>query len=206
MKNTIALLIFLFVADVLHAQHVTVELDKMNTAISADNTQCDQLIIKVNNGTLTGKDCDYIYRPKEPGISKIEVYAQKRKELKKVGEQNIRVTRIPDPAVSINGKTGGYISRQELLTSYGPVCTIQNCDFDIKFIIVSFSMTIVRGLDSSVVFQHHFTNQNAGFDDNTRETFTHLKHNDLVSIDDIKILSPDSMARNMPGLNFKISN
>ncbi len=199
-----------------HAQRVVIQLDKMNVAyIGIDNpisiannaVSSDQLVVKVDNGRITGKNGEYIYTPEKAGIATIDVFAKTRKGLKKMGSYMARVKKLPSPEISIAGKTSGYISRLQLSGSFGPECTFPNCDLDMQYTIVSFTVTLLRAQDSSIVFQRSYTNiKNSEFDDETRTAFGLIKRGDIVEFSDFHISSTDGTVRTMNNLKFKISN
>jgi hypothetical protein len=86
MKN----LILIFIAQVymlpLQAQHFALGFDKFNLAyigldnpisIAVENCPCNSIVLKVENGTVTGKNCNYIFRGKDVGTAHITVYKKR---------------------------------------------------------------------------------------------------------------------------------
>ena len=113
---------FILFCTTCYAQQVVVGLDKMNVAyvgvvnpisVASDIYSCDELVVKVDNEVLHGKDCQYSFSPSKAGRVTIAIYGKHSGELKKIGGVPVRVCKIPEPVVSLADKTDGYISQAE---------------------------------------------------------------------------------------------
>lgn len=216
MKQILLLMVLLTVSIRAYAQHVTVSADKMNIAyigvsnpisVSADSVACDEIILKTDNGTIAGAGCDYNYMPGIPGNARIEVYTKRGNILKKIYEYPLRAKKVPPPTISVAGKTGGFISRTQLTRSPGPESIIPDFDYDFRYIITSFTITITRGADFNVLLQHTVNNNNgASFNDEIRAAFSHLRRNDRIEIGNIKVKDADGQLRTMKDMSLQIFN
>ncbi len=119
----------------------------------------------------------------------------------------VRVKRIPEPIVSLAGKTEGYISKARLSACNGPVVLFPNCDYDLATKLITFTVTLYHQSASEVMFHRTFGNPtSAQFDEETKKMFDRLKRNDRIVISDIKIQAPDALSRQMADIKLTIFN
>ena len=216
MKQSLLFLLVLFAANRLHAQHVTLVPDKMNTvytgvntriSVSSDDYTCNQLVVKVNDKELDGKDCEYNFSPGETGMATLTVYGKQGSILKKIDEVPVRVKRLPDPIISLGGKADGYISPGALHASDGiDYKTPTDCNFDLRETISSFTITIYQSSDSELIFHQTYSNGVTKFDEETKRAFYKLRNNDLIVISNIRTQSPDISSRRISDISLRILN
>ena len=72
----------------------------------------------------------------------ISVAADLNGKTQSMGSSEFRVKRVPDPVAMIANQTGGVISKTVLAASGAIIPTMKDFDFDLHFIILSFTMTI----------------------------------------------------------------
>lgn len=193
----IILTLFIF-NPLLFAQHVTVSNEAENVfhlgidnpvSVTVENCPCNQLRIKATNGTITGSNCEYTFRPRSIGRVQILVYRKVDKNLKKLQSLNFRVKPIPDPSFKIgpygfNAKADSRVIaaqeyvRAELSGEYG--CGT----IPIKNFTVSILYT-----DSCKI--QVFQNSTGKLSDEIREAFKKIKKGDIIIFRGINVMLLD---------------
>jgi gliding motility-associated protein GldM len=112
----------------------------------------DDITVSIDNGSITGKNGEYIAKPHQPGKAVISV-AAKGKTIK---QTEFTVKFLPPPVVALKplaGSSGlikgGSISKDELLKADGIRITIEDSEYKLPMTIASFDM-VVRATDKSV--------------------------------------------------------
>jgi hypothetical protein len=145
------ILVFLF-AYTSTAQTVAIGADKMNVfyigvdnpvSIAESNSACEDLIIRVVNGTITGRDCKYVVRCDAIANCKIFVSSQKNKD---ITETDFRVKMIPKPFFKIASYGNHFVRaiKKEIAAQDYVRADLENFDFDLRYYIDSFRVRIMR--------------------------------------------------------------
>jgi len=102
--------------------------------IAASGYETSELTVSIDNGTITGKNGEYIVCPKQQGTANVIVANSSGKEIQRTA---FKVKITPDPIAAIKTpdgyKTNGLISKKELLDANGIVVSMKDFDFDINF-------------------------------------------------------------------------
>lgn len=121
--------------------------------ISVSEYAAEDITVSIDNGSITGKNGEYIVKAHTPGKAVITVSAKG----KTIKETEFRVKYLPPPVVALKGFSdkdglikGGDISKNELLKADGLKLTIENSEFELPMKIASFDM-VVRAADRSVI-------------------------------------------------------
>jgi len=122
-------------------------------SISVSEYTADDITVSIDNGSITGKNGEYIVRPHVAGKAVITLAAKG----KTIRETEFRVKYLPPPVIalkSLPGKDGlikgGDISKEELLKADGIKLTIENSEFELPMKVASFDM-VVRTADRTVI-------------------------------------------------------
>ena len=203
-------LLLIFVAQIcmlrMQAQHFAISNDKMNVVyigvdnpitIAVENWPCNKLVVKVNNGTITGSNCKFIYRGTEPGATNIVVFKKTAKVLKVIGYYSFRVKRLPAPVFKIGHYASNYSNGNEktvqkivLAAQQFVRADLENFDIDVKYWIDSFSVKIFYS-DSAKV--KTFFNITGKISQELSEGFSVLKKDDIVVFHKIFAKGPDGL-------------
>ena len=175
------------------AQKITVTNDRNNffylgldnpITVIAENCSCKDLVVKTNNGNITGTGCTRIYRGNEVGKTDIIVYKKLGNKLKKIGENTFRVKIFPPPVFKIGPYGGGYESNNERKVQKVVIANqqyvradLENFDFDIKYSIDSFSVKVFYN-DSAKI--KTFFNVTGKISQQISDGFSVLKKDDIV--------------------------
>jgi gliding motility-associated protein GldM len=124
--------------------------DKMNVlyigvpnpmSVSAPGVATADIKLSMSGGSLSGSGGHYIAKVSTMGMAKITVSGAKGMVL---GSSEFRVKRIPDPKAVFAGKSGGNTSAANLRAQDAVFAKLEGFDFDAKFNITRFSLTVVR--------------------------------------------------------------
>jgi gliding motility-associated protein GldM len=90
---------------------------------------------------------DWIVRvPADVSNTTVSATAEYEGSWMNMGSFDFRVKRIPPPVAEIAGRVDGAISRNELLAAGAIIPVMKDFDFDLNFIVISFTMgTIING-------------------------------------------------------------
>jgi gliding motility-associated protein GldM len=172
-------------------------------SVSAPGTASENLIIETTNGRIVKTGDSYeVFPDKLDGLGKntsIVVKARMGSETRLMGSMSYRVKEVPPPLATIGGKNGGTIRREELTAEEGVFADLKDFDFDLKFKITQFDVTIggtyVKTTSSK---SNKFTDEQKGF-------FSKIQPGSLIVIDNIMAKGDDGQpARPLAPISFKI--
>ncbi len=170
--------------------------------IAASGYDASDLTASVDNGTITGKNGEYVIRPKEQGSAIVTVSSNG----KVIQRTTFRVKVVPDPVASIqSGKdflTNGHVSKKELLDSKGIKVIMRNFDFDLDFEVVSFVVSAQK-TDSFTVYEE--ISKTGDFSPQQKELIKSLIKNQKVMIEEITVKGPDGIKRKLNPMVFLIT-
>jgi hypothetical protein len=214
MKSVFILLVLICIFYEGNAQHFAIANNKNNIlylglynplSISAENCHCSQLVVKTNNGKVTGSNCQYTYTGKQYGIADIILYKKTGNKLKEIGRSAFWVKRIPAPVFRIAAYGGNYQKAKTIILAgqeYARADYEGLEDYDIRCSIDSFNVTILY-VDS--VKTKTFFNTSNKLSDPIRAAIAALKNDDIIIFDRIYITGPDG-SREIDPLILKIEN
>lgn len=197
MKALLAPLYLLLLANSGSGQTVAVQLDKMNVLYvgignpiraAAENVPNRSLEVTTDNGRIE-KDPylppgRYTIWPEHPGKATISVRQKTRKGLKTIGEMICRVKSIPPPIARLAGKHSGELEQSFLLVQIAPCAYLENFDFDAKFTIVDFTLSVSR--HDRIIYSHTVhDDRGARIDAESNDFFHRLKEHDELKFGDI---------------------
>lgn len=142
----------------------------------------------------------YVVRVTSPGKATVNL-SGKDKEGKVVsGSKEFRVKYIPDPTPVIAGKNGGAMGTGEWKAQLGVVAELKDFDFDAKFNVTGFDMTLSQKNADLQTCQ----NSGAKFNGSCATLQQQAKVNSVYYLDNIKATGPDGRSRNLGTIAFKI--
>jgi len=117
-----------------------------------------------------------------------------------MGTFKFRVKRVPDPVAYVAGKKGDdIISKGELMGIQGVLAKLENFDFDLKFDVISFDMSM--NLKGSFVTE---TSQSNRLSPNMASLLKSAGAGTKVYFENIRAKGPDGTVRKIPGVNLKV--
>jgi len=185
--------------------------DKMNVFyIGVDNPvtasitgiENKKVNVSMSGGTITkasgpGK---YTVRVTKPGKASVNLSGKNKKGESVNGSVEFRVKRIPDPVPEVGGKQGGGMKTGEMKAQLGVAAMLKNFDFNAKFKVVGFEMTLAeRGQDLLTC-----VNSGAKFGGQCQNLINRAKVGSIYYFDNIRAKGPDGTTRKLPTISFKI--
>ena len=186
-------------------------LEKMNVfyigvdnpiTISAAGVAPSSLSPSFTGGTLksNGKPGSYIVNVSGGTEATLNIGAKLNGSNKSMGSFKFRIKRVPDPVAYVGSiKADGVMSKNELLGQGGLIVKMENFDFDLKFTVVSFVLSVsVNGM---------FVDKKSMGPGLTAEMKTMLgaaKAGNRVFFEQVTVKGPDGTLRKIPGVNIKI--
>ena len=212
-KNSIYkyfVIIFLFFwCNALHGQNkdnVSVSLDNLNALyLGIDNSitiaiagiPSENLKIKINTGSIEGKNGKYIAKIYKTGTAIIEIYDRE----KLIGTREFKCLFIPSPVPYLAGLTGDTNSkREDLISAECITAEIPNFLLDLKFTVTSFSMMISLIKQDQSISELIVLNSTSGcLTEEMKKYILNPNIESAIYFDNINVLCPD-------GINRKINS
>lgn len=188
-------------------------------SIVAESTPCNSLVIKTTHGSVTGKDCRYIFQIDFDSVVKnnihytdIIIYKNTNGKLKQLTKWVYRIKTIPDPTTFLLRQSKdfriNFYSLQKPTFYDGhpkvPDITSQrdfSLDFDVRFIVDSFKFSIFRG--DSCLYKS-IANKTNMFSDQTFEIFKTLLGHDQILFDEVHVKGNDGSRRIIKPLRLTV--
>ena len=172
-------------------QRFSIAADKMNVlyadvdnplTIAVENFPSNSIIVKTDNGTISGSQGSYVFRSNQIGKADITLYKKVNGKLKQIGKSSFRVKLIPDPIAKVGPSAGGKIQKIILKSQQYIRADYAGIDIDINIPIDSFTVTIIRG-DSCISKElKNYTNK---FSKELTDALAEIKQSDIVIFKDI---------------------
>lgn len=193
------------------APSAAVFLEKMNVfyigvdnpiQISAAGVAPSDLSPGLTGGSLTsaGKPGSYIVRVTGGTEATLNVSAKMNGSSKSMGSFKFRVKRVPDPVAYVGSIKGdGQMSKAELQNQSGVFAKMEGFDFDLKFNVVSFVMSMnVNG-----VFVDK-KGSGPAITADMKSMLSGARPGNKVFFEQITVQGPDGTLRKIPGVNIKV--
>jgi len=172
--------------------------------VSADGVASENLLVTMTNGGRIEKaGDDYMAYPSKldaTGKSTlITVSAKVGGETKPMGSMEFRVKAVPPPIAEISGKNGGDLRKEDLLVEEGIFAELKDFDFDLKFKVTQFDVSISGTYDKTI------PSKDNKFTSEQKAQFSKLSTGSLIYIDNIMAKGDDGQpARPLAPISFKI--
>jgi len=170
--------------------------------ISAAGVAPSSLSPSFTGGTLksNGKPGSYIVNVSGGTEATLNIGAKLNGSNKSMGSFKFRIKRVPDPVCYVGSlKADGSMSKSELLGQAGLFAKMENFDFDLKFTVVSFVLSIsING-----VFVEK-KSMGPGITAEMRTMMGGAKPGNRVFFEQVTVKGPDGTLRKIPGVNIKV--
>lgn len=173
--------------------------------ISVPGVASENLVVTVSNGRIEKSGDDYLAYPSKLDITgkstSISVSARVGSETKPMGAMEFRVKEVPPPLATIGGKNGGNLKKEDLLSENGIFAELKDFDFDLKFKVTQFDIT----LSGAGGYVKTFSSKDNKFTSEQRDQFGKLSQGSIIYIDNIMAKGDDGQpARPLSPISFKI--
>jgi len=173
-------------------------------SISVPGVPASKVSATMTNGQLTQvKPGEYVARPSaDNGEAVISVAAEINGVNTPMGTKPFRLFRVPPPSAKIGGKSGGKISKNELVAQTGVVAELEGFLFDMKFTVKSFKVTVFSG-GAGGFLKDELSGSNA-LTQKQKNLISSAAANSRVIFDDIVAMGEDGIARTLQAVTFTI--
>jgi gliding motility-associated protein GldM len=144
----------------------------------------------------------YTVRVKGPQGAKVKVGATAKLESgnRNMGSMEFRVKKVPDPVAKVGGKRNGTVAKNWLSAQTGVQAVMENFDFDLRFNVISFTVSaVLRG-----GYSEDARSNSARFTAQQQALIRQVQSKRKVYIEDIKARGPDGTTRDLGTLTFKV--
>lgn len=170
--------------------------------VSVPGVASENLEVSVNNGRIEKSGEDFLVYPAKLDITgkntSISVMAKMNNEKRSMGSMVFRVKEVPPPLATIGGKNGGNLKKEELLAEDGIFADLKDFDFDLKFKVTQFDVTI------SGTYVKTFPSKDNKFTNEQKDQFGKLSQGSIIFIDNIMAKGDDGTTRPLSPISFKI--
>jgi hypothetical protein len=171
-------------------------------SVSAPGIPKEKLKVSMSGGgSITGSNGSYVADVKEAGKVMITVSGEVAKgQYKTLGGMEYRVKRVPDPVAKVGGMISGSMNAGQLKAQRGVFAVLENFDFDLKFTVKSFNMTVVRARMDAV----RLVSTSAAITPEMQSALSGIGPKDKVFFDEIVATGPDGSNRRLNGVVINV--
>jgi hypothetical protein len=173
--------------------------------VAVENSASTTISLTTNNGQITNDGHgQFRISPNRIGLATIYVYKSVSKKRKIVDSMYFQVRRWPVQA-TFAGRTGGEISAGAVYVQIAPSVIVRDLEIDAKMPILKFTVVVNR--QGKEVFKRSLQDPKwTRIDDTTKRFFKTLQNGDKLFFTDFVCKDVDMTERNVPGLEFTITN
>ncbi|MBL7683565.1 MAG: gliding motility protein GldM [Flavipsychrobacter sp.] len=197
------------------SEGASMQLDKMNVfyigvpnpiTVSAAGYSLEDVSVDIPGANITAGAAKgkFDIMVSKPGTVMANIMAKTANGPKKVGAQEIRVKRIPNPIAKVGGVTGGPIFTNIFKSQLGVLADLENFDFAARFVVTSFDFSVVPKRGEAI---GPFSVKGSKFDANPQviDAIKRCKPGDKIYIEEISAIGPDKSTRKLGtvGLNLR---
>jgi gliding motility-associated protein GldM len=189
----------------------TVSPDKMNVlyigvdnpiSVSAPGIARERLKVSMSGGSLKGAGGKYVARVSTPGTAKVTVSGEVSPgKTASLGTTEFRVKRIPDPKPRFAGKSSGSMNSVQVKSQDRVFAILDNFDFDAKFSVTRFTLTVVRPRQDAVTIQGSGNTLNGAM----RSAMSTVTPGSRVIFDNIVAVGPDGSQRGLEPIVISVN-
>lgn len=192
---------------------VTISPTKMNVfylnipnpvSISVPGVPSENLKPSISNGRIEKTAQGWFVYPAKEDLSgkstSVSVIATIDGKDRNMGSMPFRVKRVPDPVAQIAEKNGGIMKKEDLLAEQGLFAALIDFDFDLKFKVTQFDVTIT----GAGGFNNTWSSKSAMFTADQKKQFGTLQPGSIIYIDNIVAHGDDKTDRQLAPISFKI--
>ncbi|MDP4276368.1 MAG: gliding motility protein GldM [Bacteroidota bacterium] len=126
----------------------------------------------------------------------VSVSAKINGTMRRIGTENFRVKKVPDPVSFIANKKDGFVNRDDLIEAGKIIAKMPNdFEFDYTFKIISFKMSMQRGF-----VMYHYESQSENLTDEMIQQIRKTNRGQIIIFEDIVARGPDGGSRTLSPL------
>ncbi len=172
-------------------------------SVSVPGVANENVSVSINNGNITKlSNGKYVVKGVKQGKATISLTATlPGGEKRSMGAMEFRCKALPKPEASINGISGAGRMKKEILASIqGMLAQYAGVEFNATPTVKSFTLNAYsRGVFASASAKDKF------FTREMTDLIKRLRTGDVVYFDDIKVVGPDLIAHDLPGIKITLN-
>lgn len=171
--------------------------------ISVPGVPAENLRPSMSGGSISGGKGKYMVKVSGGTKATVNVGANMGGSNRNMGTFEFRVKPVPDPVCNFANKRASdpnnAITKSALLAAQGVIAEMVNFDFDLKFQVMSFDLSMtVGGVEVSEKSNGNMVSANQ------KTILQKSKTGNKVYIENVKVRGPDGSVRTIAGLSLKI--
>lgn len=171
-------------------------------SITVNDSKEADVSVQISNGNVSKINGNWIAQVTEAKNVTLDVYGKIDGERKKVGTQEFRVKRVPDPVATLDGVSyDAVISKNSLKRHSGVLAKLDDFVFDVKFEIVSYDF-MYRTKSGDV-----FTvtgNIGPAFSSSIKSYIARADAGDMVFFQNVMVKGPDKKNRKLNSIVLNV--
>lgn len=160
--------------------------------------------VSMTNGRIDERGGKYYAYPAEVDEqgrrTKVSVYAKLGDSERLMGSMDFRVKNVPTPIAQVAGMSGGIITKERLLVEDGVLAVLPEFDFDMKFTITQFEISIT----GAGGYTNSWPAGNNRFTADQKAQLRNIASGTRFFIENIKAKGDDGTTRDLASISFKI--
>ena len=171
-------------------------------SITVSDSKDADVSVQMSHGNVTRINGNWIAQVTDSKNVTLDVFGKIDGERKKIGTQEFRVKRVPDPVATLDGVSyDAVISKNSLKRHIGVLARLDDFVFDVKFEIVSYDFTYKT--KAGDVFS---VNGNIGpaFSNNVKSYISRTEAGDIVFFQNIVVKGPDKKNRKLNSIVLNV--
>lgn len=158
-------------------------------SITVSGSTDQNVSAKMTEGKVLRKNGKWITNVRKQGKTSLAVYGIIDGEKKKIGTQEFRVKRVPDPVASLNGKIYiNSISKNRLINHTSLMPKMDNFIFNVRYDVIGYDF-LIRTSGNNIYSQKNI--KGAHFTEKVKSFIKNAKPNDIIFFQDIIVKGPD---------------
>ncbi len=169
-------------------------------AISVPGINTEDLKVSMTNVISRKRGNEYLVKPKNGTVGKksiITVSAEIDGSVKRMGSQEFRIKRVPDPVPMVGGKNGGKIGKNLLKAQTAVFAEMKDFDFELEYKVTRFNVSVIKN-----GFNVDEISNSSAFTQAQKDLIGGMNRGQKVSIEDIRAKGPDGKTRNLGTITF----
>jgi hypothetical protein len=154
-----------------------------------------------NNGELLTRQGIISIIPYETGNFSLTLIRTNETDTATLGTRIFRVKNLPQPIAHLEGSNSGYILTDSLVKSTGISVKTPDFDFNVSYKVLGYKLTCLSGPFKKLSLIAYVDENNFSL---VRKYFSSFKHNDILTLDDISVVGPDSLIRDLGSLSYRV--
>ncbi|MFV0554861.1 MAG: gliding motility protein GldM [Mangrovibacterium sp.] len=173
-------------------------------SVSVPGVTSKDVKISMTNGNIQEQNGELVVYPTAEDLTgkktEIIVDVNLNGKITRVATMSFRVKKVPDPVAQIAGQSGGVVRKESLVAEQGMFAELLDFDFDLKFKIAGFDVTMVGNGGYNVTYKSdgpYFTKE-------MKAAISSQQPSSVIYFDNIIAKGDDKSTRTLSPISFKI--